>query len=293
MKARVDKKRLLLAALALSAAVLACAALLDAQEAHGQTGQAVTTVSDGSGNAAVAAWGAEAILHSRTMIDGFFDQFTNVVCNEDVTQYMVGKNGKAFYHEESVFEYQVQADRKSGSLKLVENRETRKEAFRDPAKPLLITNGFATLLLVLHPDFESSYVFTPVSEENIDGRAAVRVHFKPVAGASSPAALQLRGRNYPLPLTGDVWLDRESSVVLKLVASLDGTFEDLGLRGLSAEIRYAPVTFHEPDETYWMPRQATIDVETPKQHWRNVHRFSSYHRFHSTTQQVLGAEAKP
>jgi hypothetical protein len=41
-----------------------------------------------------------------------------------------------------------------------------------------------------------------------------------------------------------------------------------------------------------MPVSATIDVETPRQHWRNVHRFTQYKRF-SATIHVEGLEGKP
>jgi hypothetical protein len=212
------------------------------------------------------------------------------VCNEDVAQTIVGKNGKPMYREESVFEYQMQANTRSGSLKLVESRDAHKEAFRDASKTLLITNGFASMLLVLHQDFESSYVFTPVSEEVVDGRTVVKIHFKPVPGASSPAAIQLRSRNYPLPLTGDVWIGQESGAVLKLISSLDSSLDDLGLHELRSEIHYSIVEFHDPEEAYWMPSSAVIDVQTPKQHWRNVHRFTDYRRFRATIQVQFGEE---
>lgn len=234
----------------------------------------------------------ESLQHARKLVDKFFEQTANVVCNEDVAQTVVGENGKPMYREESVFEYQLQSSNRSGSLKLVESREAHKEAFRDPSKTLLITNGFASMLLVLHQNFESSYTFQPVSEEVIDGRTLEKIHFKPVAGASSPAAMQLRGRNYPLPLSGDVWIDQESGAVVKLISSLDSSMEDLGLRNLRSEIHYAIVPFHDPEEAYWMPASAVIDVETPKQHWRNVHRFTSYKRFRATIQVQFG-EAKP
>jgi hypothetical protein len=217
---------------------------------------------------------------------------SNVVCNEDVGQSIVGKNGKPMYREESVFEYQMQANARSGSLKLVESRDARKEAFRDPSKTLLITNGFASMLLVLHQDFEPSFVFTPVSEEVVDGRTLVKIHFKPVPGASSPAAIQLRSRNYPLPLTGDLWLDSESGAVVKLTSRLDSGLDDLGLHDLRSEIHYSTVSFHDPEESYWMPSSAVIDVQTPKQHWRNVHRFTDYRRFRATIQVQFG-EGKP
>jgi hypothetical protein len=148
------------------------------------------------------------------------------------------------------------------------------------------------MLLVLHQNFEPSYTFQLVAEEVIDGRALVKIQFKPVAGASSPAAMQLRGRNYPLPLSGDVWIDQETGSVVKLISSLDESMEDLGLRNLRSEIHYAMVQFHDPEEAYWMPASAVIDVETPKQHWRNVHRFTSYKRFRASIQVEFG-ELKP
>jgi hypothetical protein len=67
-----------------------------------------------------------------------------------------------------------------------------------------------------------------------------------------------------------------------LIAAVDSSLSDLGLQGMRSEIHYANVQFHDPEETYWMPVSATIDVETPRQHWRNVHRFTAYKRFTAT-----------
>ncbi len=275
----------LLAVITLLLGIFACTALLCAQAKNERDD------TPGAGASADPAFLARAngtLLRSRKLIDNFFEQTSNVVCDEDVAQTIVGKNGKPMYREESVFEYQMQTNTRSGSLKLVESREARKEAFRDPTKTLLITSGFASMLLVLHPEFESSFAFTPVAEEVVDGRALVKIQFKPVAGGSSPAAIQMRNRNYPLPLTGDIWIDSESGAVVKLVASLDSSLDDLGLHQLRSEIHYSVVQFHDPEEAYWMPSSAVIDVETPKQHWRNVHRFTDYRRFRATIQVQIG-----
>ncbi len=291
--------------LALLTAIIACTALLNAQtpaaSSHSalpvQVATAASPVAPPADNSTPSAVSADpaflarandSLLHARKLIDKFFDQTANVVCNEDVAQTMVGKNGKPMYREESVFEYQLQSKTSGGSLKLVESRDTRKEAFRDASKTLLITNGFASMLLVLHQDYEPSYTFQPVGEETIDGRNLVKIHFKPVPGASSPAAIQLRGRNYPLPLTGDIWIERDSGSVVKLITSLETNLDDLGLHELRSEIHYSIVQFHQPEEAYWMPASAVIDVQTPKQHWRNVHRFTSYKRFRATIQVEFG-----
>ena len=285
-----QRPRILLALLTFLAAILAGALLVHAQETQIAKNQPVFAA--GGADPAFAARANATIIHARKLIDNYFEQTSNVVCMENVSQSLVGKNNKPMYREESAFEYQMLSSSRNGSLRLTESREPRKVAFRNPNATLLITNGFASMLLILHPNYESSYVFEGVAEETAEGRTLAKVHFKPVPGASSPAAIQLRGRSYPLQLKGDIWIDEESGAVVKLISSLDESLADLGLRDLRSEIHYAIVEFHDPDESYWMPASAVIDVETPKQHWRNVHRFTDYRRFRATIQVELG-ENKP
>jgi len=286
-----SRPKTLLAVLTGLAAILACAALLCAQ-APGPVSRNESANTGASLDPALVARGNGAILRARKLIDAFFEQTSNVVCTENVSQMVVGKNNKPMYREESAFEYQLQSSSRTGSLRLTESREARKAAFRDPNKTLLITNGFASMLLVLHQSYEPSYQFGPLTEEEIGGRTLLKVHFRAVPGASSPAAIQLRGRNYPLQLRGDIWIDEESGAVAKLISSLDAGLDDLGLHDLRSEIHYSIVQFHDPEEAYWMPASAIIDVETPKQHWRNVHRFTDYRRFRATIQVDMG-EKKP
>jgi hypothetical protein len=285
MKLRSPNPVSLAALLTLIAAILACTTLLGAQE-PAQLG--APTPVPAAQDATFVARANAIIANSRKLIDTFFEQTSNVVCMESISQTVVGKNNKPVYKEDSVFEYQLQSSTRTGSLRLTETRDAVKAALRDPNRTLLITNGFASLLLILHEKYESSYVFEPVSEESVNGRAVLKIHFKPVPGASSPAAVQLRGRNYPLQLKGEIWIDEETGAVVELVSSLDSSLEDLGLRELRSEISYSVVQFHSPEEAYWMPASAVIDLETPKQHWRNVHRFSGYRRFRATIQVDMG-----
>jgi hypothetical protein len=287
MKLRSPNPVSLVALFTLIAVILACSALLGAQEPS-QPG--TTTHGSVAQDPAFVARANVVIANSRKLIDNFFEETSNVVCMESVSQTVVGKNNKPVYKEDSVFEYQLQSSMRTGSLRLTETRDPVKAALRDPNRTLLITNGFASLLLILHEKYESSYVFEPVSEETDNGRTVLKVHFRPVPGASSPAAVQLLGRNYPLQLKGEIWIDEESDAVVELFSSLNSSLEDLGLRELRSEISYSIVQFHSPEEAYWMPASAVIDLETPKQHWRNVHRFSGYRRFRATIQVDIGKE---
>jgi hypothetical protein len=270
--------------------IFAVAILSCCGTAFGQAPPAAQPSSETS--AASVSPAMEALMRARKTVEKYFEQAANVVCTENVTQAVVGKNGKANYREESVFDYQLQSNANSGLLKLIESRDTRKAAFRDSARTLLITNGFTSMLLIIHPAYETSYTFEPAGEETSDGATFAKINFKAVPGASSPAALQLRGQNYPIPLSGTIWIEQQTGSVAKLIASMDSSLSDLGLQGMRSEIHYATVHFHDPEESYWMPVSAVIDVETPRQHWRNIHRFAGYKRFRATIQ-VEEAERKP
>jgi hypothetical protein len=243
-------------------------------------------------SAAEASPDPRAILpltQARKTVGHFFEQSANVVCTESITQAIIGKNDKPAYREESKYEYQLQASNTAGALKLQESRDVRKQSFRDSARTLLLTKGFASLLLIVHPQYESSYDFEPLGEEQEGSETLAKFSFKPVAGGTSPAALQLRGKNYPLPLSGFIWIDKSTGAVTRMTASVDSSLSDLGLKRMQSDIHYVLVQFHDPDESYWMPVSATIDLETPLQHWRNIHRFAAYKRFHASMQ-VEGIE---
>jgi len=283
---RPEIRRTVVAVVTLLAAMLACTLLLDAQTPAASPANAAGTTTD----PAFAERADAVLVKARSLVDAFFDHVSNAVCRENVSQTMVGKNNKPFYREDSVFDYQLLASNKTGTLRLTESREMRKASFRDPYKSLLITNGFANMLLILHQNYEPSYVFSPVAQEQADGRTLFKFHFEAVPGTASPAAIQLSGRNYPLQLHGDIWIEESSGAVVKLVSSLVGGLDDLGLQDLRSEVHYAHVQFHAPEESLWLPASAIIDLETPKQHWRNVHRFSEYRRFRVTIQVDLGAD---
>jgi hypothetical protein len=285
---QIDANHILISSVRFSA--LALASFFFIRNLPAQSANAVPAVAEA--HPATPSPAKDALVLARQLVEKYFEQASNVVCTENVTQATVGKNGKVNYREDSVFDYQMQASTNSGSLKLVESRDTRKAAFRDSARSLLITNGFTSMLLIIHPVYEASYVFEPDGNQAVDGIAYVRIHFKSVPGASSPAAMQLQGKNYPIPLSGTIWIEPQSGAVVKLVASMESSLSDLGLQAMRSEIHYATVHFHDPEESYWMPVSAVIDVETPRQHWRNIHRFAGYKRFKATIQ-VEQAESKP
>jgi hypothetical protein len=230
----------------------------------------------------------DALALARKHVQEYFENFSDLTCKESVTQTVLNNSGHAIYRENSAFDYQFEASSASGAFKFNETRASRNPAFRDPARTLLVTTGFASLLLVAHPMYEASYVFEPAGAETIGGVSYSLVHFAPVPGASSPASLRLRGKNYPLPMSGTLWIDPQSGAIVKLEAKTDSSLSDLGLAGLRSEVHYSLHNFRDPATSVWVAESAVIDVDTPRQHWRNVHKFTDYKRFNVNVQEEIG-----
>jgi hypothetical protein len=93
------------------------------------------------------------------------------------------------------------------------------------------------LQAIILATYETSRTFEPGGEESVDSITYVRIHFKPVPGACSPAATQLRGKSYPVPLSGSIWIEPQSSAVTRLVASKESTLSDLGIQAMRSAFR--------------------------------------------------------
>jgi hypothetical protein len=62
------------------------------------------------------------------------------------------------------------------------------------------------------------------------------------------------------------------------------------MNSLRAEVEFAPVRFGKELSKAWFPREATVDVETARQHWRNTHIFSDYKRFSVNVEEQVASK---
>lgn len=199
---------------------------------------------------------------------------------EHVSQYKLRSGGKAEYQQEEFFDSLMLVHVKEGRMTAEESlEEEAKPPVRFEQRPLLITSGFSTMALILHPYYEQSFRYSPLEDEVVDGQRFLRLHFEHVKGADSPTVLRLRGRDYSIGLSGTVWLDPQTAAVVRVVSALAEPMEDIGLQSLHCEVQYSSVELPKSAEKLWLPVSATVDLETPRQHWRNVHAFSKYRRY--------------
>lgn len=230
----------------------------------------------------------DLVLRSGEAVSRFLQQFSRVTCTEEVSQAKLKKDGKPEYQEDSTFELLVTPASAPGELSIEETRQPMKQPrHRRSDLPLLTSNGFSTFLLVFHPYYQGSFEFTKVGEDRIDGHTIVRLRFDHIAGTPSPTALLLRDRQYPLELSGVAWIDADTGTITKVSAGV--SMDDVGLSSFHSEVQYAPVPL--PGVTFWLPSTATIDVQTPRQHWHNFHRFTAYKKF--SVQTVITMPPEP
>ena len=230
----------------------------------------------------------DLLTRTASQTSVFLDQFSDVKCTEQVRQEKLGKDNKVDLKEDSTFDYLVILTNTGGELNLSESRIPVREAKRDRKNTsMLLSNGFATLFLVFHPYYAEAFKFTLAGQEVIDGRSLAKISFEHVPGMKSPAALALRGKEYPLELTGMAWVDPRTGSIAKMEAGIANTLQDVGLKTLNSEIDFAPMPFADSKEVYWFPTQARVEVETPRQHWRNLHQFTAYKKFSVSTEEKV------
>jgi hypothetical protein len=217
-------------------------------------------------------------------VQAFLDQLSDVKCTEHVTQEKLTPKGKVQYKQDSMFDYLVIMQAGDDDFLLNESRLPLREARADNKNiPLLITNGFSTLFLVFHPYYRDSFKLTPDGTEVLNGKVLWRIRFEHIPGTRTPAALAVRGREYPLELAGMAWVDPESGDITRIEAGIANSMEDVGVRKLSTIVDYAPVKLPGLEHNYAFPQRASVEVETPRQHWINTHSFSEYKRFSVST----------
>lgn len=220
-------------------------------------------------------------------VSRFVDQFSNVKCTEQVTQRKFRPDGKLEVEQQSTFDYLVILTNAGGDISLNESRLPVKEAKlnRKQNVSMLLSNGFATLFLIFHPAYINNFEFTDGGMDTIDGYPARKIHFEHIRNTRSIAALALRGREYPLELSGTAWVDPDTGDIMQMDAGIGSTLEDIGMKTMQSSVRFSPVAFGKDQPAIWFPTEAVVEVETPKQHWRNTHRFSAYRQFSVSTEE--------
>jgi hypothetical protein len=229
---------------------------------------------------------ANIVEQVRQKIGRYLTSLADVHCTETVTQEKLGPNGHVERTERAKYDYLIMMEGDHDDFKL---NETRVELAGNKSKlspvSMLVSNGIATAMLVFHPYYRDSFKFEVGAEEPVGGKNLIAIHFEHIAGRRTPAALALRGREYPLELQGTAWVDKQSDEVVRIDASLLKDMSDIGLRALKVQVDYKPEVLQGMASSVNLPALAIVDVTTLRQHWRNVEAFNVYKSFSANAEQ--------
>jgi hypothetical protein len=256
--------------IAASAALLAAAAVLLLVTAHLASAEGGDALSD-------------LLLKAQSNVEKFVEDFSYLRYEEDFVQQKLTQHEKVAYKRETVFDSIIRMHYEEGKLRIDEQRIPEKNTRRVESRPLLSTYGFSTLAMIFHPYYQSSFRFTRLEDGTLQGTTLARIHFEHIPSQPSPVLYQMIGADKPLELTGTAWIDPTSGEIHRIEAALSLESNDLGLKAIRADLSYAPVTLQDESAPHLLPAVATIDLETPRQHWRNIHHFVDYRKYRVTT----------
>lgn len=236
----------------------------------------------------------EAVLDKAArQASGYLAIVSDVRCTETVRQVKLDKNGRSEYSEESVYDYFVLLQGDHDELMLNESRIAKREPRERKGTPMLVSNGFSMLYLIFHPYYRRSFQFEAEPDEVSNGHNYRRVRFSHIPGYRTPAAVSVRGREYPLELEGEAWFDAETGIMARIEAHVSHNMADIGLKHLHVNVQFTGISLPGWSEVYSFPTSTTVELESLRQHWRNEHQFTDYKRFLVETQQTVADKDLP
>jgi hypothetical protein len=230
---------------------------------------------------AQAADGLDELLSkTHAFVEQFAENFSYLRYDEDVVAAKLKKDSdKAAYEEEILYDSMVRMHFEGDELRVDEQRNIEKWPRHVESRPLLSTYGFSTLAMIFHPYYESSFRFSRSGDDLLQGKTLAKIRFEYVPGKPTPILYQMLGPDHPLGLSGMAWVDAATGEIYRIEASIAPPGSDMGVKSIRAVVELKPILLQDETKPLVLPVSATIDLETPHQHWRNVHRFSDYRKF--------------
>jgi hypothetical protein len=241
------------------------------------------------------AAGADALSgllpKTQSNVEKFVEDFALLRYEEDVVQQKLKNNDKVAYKQETIFDSLIRMHYEEGKLRVDEQRLPEKLPRKPESRPLLNTYGFSVLAMVFHPYYASSFRFTEIENDSLQGQSFARIHFEHIPGQPSPVLYQMLGADKPLELAGTAWVDPVNGDIHRMEATLGVDSNGFGLKSIRAEVSYRPVLLKGDTEPRLLPVLATIDLETARQHWRNIHHFTDQRQYR-VSMNLPGASAQ-
>lgn len=231
-------------------------------------------------------------------VEKFLRDFPNTASLEGIRRERLDRGGNVMESEDQIFHYLVLGRQGMGEPGLDEFRTDAKgkrlEA-RALQGPSLLTSGFASLSVHLHPRFQPGSAFRFLGRQVMEGRETYVVAFaqRPDVGRVG-GRVEYDGKSGTILVQGVAWIDPASHQIIQMRLDLLAPRPDLGVERQVTQLRFGKIEFRQVPSALWLPREVVVSLESDGQIFRNRHRYFRFRLFSvEADQKPKGPESTP
>jgi len=250
----------------------------------GELKQAVSEFKDLDASCPPPPGGLEEFLNRvGASVEETFRNLANTAASEVIRQTQLNRSGKP-RDARSMECYYVFANRsENGLLQLEEYRGNREGRPLSPGKTeggFMVTSGFVSSLMILHPALQAKTTYRFLGSQPLAGQSTYVIAFAQKPESSNPLGkfILALANVTPLYLQGIAWISSDYRV-LRLRTDLLHPVPSISLSRETSEIDYRPYHFLSSPTTFLLPERVTVSVEWGRKRLRNEHVLSKYQLF--------------
>ncbi len=213
-------------------------------------------------------------------VAALFRNFQNTISVEQIRQEQLRRNGKISASRSGKYRYLCLVPSHHSILGFTEYRQNVERGGGLPRgldRGYMLTSGFASAALVLHPAFQSQSKFRYLGRQVVDGHETYVIAF-----AQEPMKARLMGAfdfgNHRALIfeQGLAWVNTRNDEIVRLRTDLLKPLPEVRLREETTQIDYHDVRFKKLARAFPLPETVVVTVHWNGKRLRNVHRYSDF-----------------
>jgi tetratricopeptide (TPR) repeat protein len=226
---------------------------------------------------------AEFLKQVGSSVEETLRGFSNTMGSELIRQTQLAGSGKPRTARSLECSYIFVHRTVNGHIQIDEYRGNKEGHQLSPGTTqggFMVTSGFVTTLMVLHPEFQSQTTFRFLGTQSLTGQPTYVIGFAQKPGSPSPLGrfIVSLGKVTPLYLQGIAWISADHRV-LRLRTDLLHPIPNINLNRETSEIDYRPYHFLSSPTAFLLPNRVTVSVDWGRKRLRNEHVFSKFRLF--------------
>jgi tetratricopeptide (TPR) repeat protein len=222
-------------------------------------------------------------------VESFFHCLPDTASVERVHQDLLDKNGKVASSLDQDFQYLLLTQPDESGVGIEENRATlwgSSAELKGLDKGLMLTEGFASVPLFFHPDYQKGAGFRYLGRQFLEGQDLLVVAFAQKPGvARSTERFRTNDGSTLIFVQGVAWIDPTNFQIVRLRTDLLAPYSEIQLQRQTTEIQFQEVPFKGVGKAFWLPQQVGVTVNWKGRTYRNQHRYSDYKLFNVETKE--------